>query len=172
SSDLRWPKAGPKDRPLSGIDSGELPTGEQSARLYLGCRLVFGQLLLEHLGEIDGIQHQGREAAIARGVSDDLACEREQQARAFYEKNGQHVFLRKSGNVGDAAIDEFNVKRHFLVEEGLAVSVEQTVDCFVRWRLALTLTLMAMPGALSRPRSEFGAPGLSKDRSFTYCAST
>src|SRR5690606_26929180 len=132
SSDLRWPKAGPKDRPLSGIDSAELPTGEQSARLYLGCRLVFGQLLLEHLGEIDGIQHQGREAAIARGVSDDLACERKQQARAFYEKNGQHVFLRKSGNVEDAAIDEFHVEQHFLVEGGLGVQREQDVELLVR----------------------------------------
>src|SRR5262245_5806510 len=36
--------------------------------------------------------------------------------------------------------------------------------------LALTFTLMLMPGAVSRPRSEFGAPGFSKDRSLMYCA--
>ncbi|CDX27635.1 hypothetical protein MPL3356_70117 [Mesorhizobium plurifarium] len=57
-------------------------------------------------------------------------------------------------------------------KEALAFSVRLTSNCLSESGLALTLTLMAMPGALSRPRSEFGAPGLSKDRSFTYCAST
>src|SRR5690606_15617989 len=38
--------------------------------------------------------------------------------------------------------------------------------------LAFTLTLMLIPGAFSRARSEDGAPGLSKDRSFTYWTST
>src|SRR5690606_15084626 len=59
-----------------------------------------------------------------------------------------------------------------LSKEALAFSVSRTSNCLSDSGLALTFTLMAMPGALSRPRSEFGAPGLSKDRSFTYCAST
>src|SRR5690606_9684363 len=36
--------------------------------------------------------------------------------------------------------------------------------------LGETLTLILMLGALSLPRSEFGAPGFSKDRSLMYCA--
>src|SRR5690606_1144618 len=59
-----------------------------------------------------------------------------------------------------------------LSKEALAFSVSRTSNCLSDSGLALTLTLMAMPGALSRPRSEFGAPGLSKERSFTYCACT
>src|SRR3712207_8757274 len=48
-----------------------------------------------------------------------------------------------------------------------SVSDRLTSNSLSESGFALTLTLMLMPGALSRPRNEFGAPGLSKERSFT-----
>src|SRR5690606_12174229 len=47
-----------------------------------------------------------------------------------------------------------------------------TSYCLSAIELALTFTLMLIAGALlsGRPRSDMGAPGLSKERSFRYCA--
>src|SRR5690242_10274339 len=50
-----------------------------------------------------------------------------------------------------------------------ALSERRTSNSEPEIGLALTLTLMLIPGALSRPRSDCGAPGLSNDKSFTYC---
>ena len=41
------------------------------------------QALLIHAGEIDGIKHQRREAAIAGRISENLPGEWEKHARAF-----------------------------------------------------------------------------------------
>src|SRR5690606_10211260 len=49
-------------------------------RLDLCLDLFFGHALGEHLREIDGIDHQRREAAVAGGVGNDLAGEGEEQA--------------------------------------------------------------------------------------------
>src|SRR4051812_47838823 len=92
-----------------------------SARLDLAGSLVFGQLLLEHLRKIDRVEHQWREAAIARCLGDDLPGEREQQSRAFDEQDRQHVLLREAADVEHAAIDQLDIEQHFLVEGRLGV---------------------------------------------------
>ena len=68
-------------------DSGEAAIWQRFAGpprsdqlLNLGLRLILGDPLLEHLAEIDRIEHQRREAAVAGGVGDDLAGEGKQQS--------------------------------------------------------------------------------------------
>ena len=81
----------------------------RSARLGdLGLRLFLGHALLEHMREIDRVDHQRGEATLARSFGDNLPREGEEKPGALDEQDRQHVFLRKTVNAEDAAIDQFD----------------------------------------------------------------
>ena len=61
-------------------------------------------------GEVDRIDEQGREAAIAHGVGDDLTREREQQARALDHHDRVQVLLRDVLDAEDAGIDQLEAR--------------------------------------------------------------
>jgi hypothetical protein len=79
------------------------------------------QVLLIQADEIDGIKHQGREAAIADGGRDDLACEREQEPRALDHDERMQVFLRYVQDPEHAGIGELEAEDHLAVVLGLAL---------------------------------------------------
>jgi hypothetical protein len=114
----------------------------------------------EHLREIDRVDHQRREATVARCIGNDLAREREEQARALDEENRQHVFLRETLDAEDAAIDSSAWNTVLSPSLASAFSVSTTSKSVSDSGLALTLTLMLIDGAFSRACSERGAPGI------------
>src|SRR3546814_18815939 len=65
----------------------------------LAVALLRLQLLLKQAVEVDRLEQEGREAAVAHGVGDDAAREGEQDARRFGEEEGLKLVL---GNVADA----------------------------------------------------------------------
>ena len=63
--------------------------------------------LLIHAGEIDRIEHQRRETAVAGRIAEDLAREREQHARAFDEHRRMQHILREILEMENTGIEYF-----------------------------------------------------------------
>ncbi len=131
--------------------------------------LFFGKALCEHLRKIDRIDHQRREATIARRVGNDLASKREQQARAFDEQHRQHMFLWEAGEAETRRRKTVRPQTRFVFVTASAVSDSTTSKSLSDSGFALTLTLILIEGPC-RAWSERGAPGFSKDRSLIYWA--
>src|SRR5690606_372899 len=96
--------------------------------LDLGLDLLFSHALGKHLGKVDRVDHQRREAAIAGGVGDDLAGEGEEQARALDEEDRQHMFLRKAGDAEDAAIGKLGIEQNLVAVLGFRVQRQDDVE--------------------------------------------
>ncbi|EGE58234.1 hypothetical protein RHECNPAF_3340030 [Rhizobium etli CNPAF512] len=105
--------------------------------LNLGAGLLFGNALGEHLREVDRIDHQRREAAVAGHVGDDLTGEGEEHARALDEENRQHVLLRETGNAEDAAIDEFGVEHRLVIVLGFGIQRQHDIEIRVGKRIGI-----------------------------------
>src|ERR1700736_7027918 len=78
-------------------------------------RLNFAHFLLVEPDEIDGIDHQRRVSAVAHRSRNDLACEGEQQSRAFDHYQGVHVFLRDILDAENAGIDQLESEQQLAV---------------------------------------------------------
>ncbi|MGY3645548.1 DNA polymerase III epsilon subunit [Bradyrhizobium sp. LM4.3] len=89
-------------------------TGRRSGHLPL-------HVLTIETDEVDRIQHQGREPAVAHGGRDDLTGEREQQARAFDHDQRMQIVLRHIGDPEHAGIGEFERKHDLAGGLGLAL---------------------------------------------------
>ena len=70
--------------------------------------------------EIDRVEHQRREAAVAHRRGDDFAREREQQPRAFDHDQRMQVFLRDVDDPEHAGIGELETEHHLAGVFGLA----------------------------------------------------
>ena len=98
--------------------------GLASARLCAGSglrRRLPLHVLAVQADEIDGIQHQGREAAVAHGGGDDLAGEREQQPRALDHDQRMQVLLGHVHDAEHAGIGEVEAEHHLSGVFGLAL---------------------------------------------------
>ncbi len=127
------------------------------------------QALAIKTGEIDRIDIKRRKTAVADGLGDDLAGEREEQPRAFDHHHRLNVALRDVQYPEDAGIVQLELEQSVCVLAGGAF--EQQFD--------LVIGLGDLPGIdvdldrnvrrlLLRP-SERGAFGFSKEKSFIYC---
>src|SRR5690606_2812883 len=74
--------------------------------LHFRARLLFCHALLEHLGEVDRIDHQRRKSTVARRFRDDLPCKRKENTGAFDEQQRQHMLLRETFYAKHASIDQ------------------------------------------------------------------
>ena len=118
----------------------------------LSLGLLFGHPLAEHLQEVDRIDHQRRETAIARCFGDDLAGKREQQARAFDEQCRQHVLLREVDDAEHAAIGQLDIEKHLLFLFGLGGQDERYVVIRLAHRIGLHIDIDVDGGRrLARP---------------------
>src|SRR5450759_3634894 len=93
--------------------------------------------------EIHRVEQQRREAAIAHGGGDDLAREREQQARTFDQHERVYAFLRHVLDAEYAGIFQFESENQFVVGFRLAVKLECHLDVVVRQRLGVDVDLNA-----------------------------
>ncbi len=82
--------------------------------------------------EIDGIEHQRRETAVAHRGRDDFACEREQQPRAFDHDQRVQVFLRHIDDAEHAGIGEFEAEHHLAGIFSLALDRKRHLELVVR----------------------------------------
>ena len=84
--------------------------------ISLACAALGGGLSFHVLAiqadEIHGVEHQGREAAVAHGGRNDLAREREQQPRAFDHDQRMQVFLRHVQDAEYPGIGEVEAEHH------------------------------------------------------------
>lgn len=134
----------------------------------LSLGVLFSHALLEHLGKIDRVDQQRREAAITRCVGNDLACKREQHARAFDEQQWQHVFLREVGNPENAAIGQLDVENHRLAGFGLSVQCQYNVEFRLAQRIGVDVYIDVDLGSLFARAEGFWCTGFSKERSLMY----
>ena len=96
--------------------------------------------------EIDGIEHQRREAAIADRRRDDFAREREQQPRAFDHDHRVQVFLRHVHDTEHAGIGQVEAEQHLAAVSALPSIKSATSNSFSATLLALTLIWMLIAG--------------------------
>ncbi|MEY9281585.1 DNA polymerase III epsilon subunit [Bradyrhizobium yuanmingense] len=78
--------------------------------------------------EVDRIQHQRREPAIAHRRRNDLACEREQQARALDHDQRVQVLLGHVDDPEHAGIGELEREHHFTGGLGLALDRQRHLE--------------------------------------------
>ena len=83
-------------------------------------RLRCAMLLAVERDEIDRVEQQRREAAVAHRVGDDLAREREQQPRAFDHHERLQVLLRHVLDAEHAGKDQLEAEQHVALDLGLA----------------------------------------------------
>ena len=65
--------------------------------------------------KINRLHQQRRKAAIARGVGDNPARERKQDARTFYQQKSLKRFLWHIADAEQSGVDEFDQKSLFVV---------------------------------------------------------
>ena len=82
--------------------------------------------------EIDGIEHQRREAAVAHRGGDDFAREREQQPRAFDHDQRMQVFLRHVDDAEHAGIGELEAEHHLAGVFSLALDRKRHFELVFR----------------------------------------
>ena len=73
--------------------------------------LLVGNALAVERREIDRVDEQRRETSIANAIGDDLAREREEQARALDHHDGMRRFLRDVLQTEDAGIVQFEIEQ-------------------------------------------------------------
>ena len=110
-----------------------------------------GRALHVEAGEIDRVEQQRREAAVDRGVGDDLAGEREQEARRLGEQEGLELLGGHVPEREQAGIEQLDAEGDALVGLGgdldlehdlvhvLADALGADVELDVHLRLALPL---------------------------------
>ena len=96
---------------------------EAGPGLGLARRLLL-QAALIHGSEVDGIEHEGREAAIAGGLGQDLPRKREEQARALDQDRRMQHLLGKVLQPEGARIDQLGSKDHFVLRCCLCIQVK------------------------------------------------
>jgi hypothetical protein len=82
--------------------------------------------LLGHVqrAEIDRIEHQRREAAVANGIRDDAAGEREQDPRAFDDAEGLDGFFRHILQAEQAGIEQLDHEGSAGIDFGLGADLQ------------------------------------------------
>src|SRR3954453_13933988 len=80
----------------------------RSAVAVAGDRLALHRLQLSHIGrrEVDRVEQQWRESAVADGVGDDLASEREEQARSLDQKERLQRLIRDVPEAKETCVGE------------------------------------------------------------------
>ena len=117
-SSRRWAK------PRSGGNYLSTPGGlSQPSAAAAGC-LLRHALPIER-DEIDRIEHQRREAAVAHRGRDDLAGERKQQPRAFDQHQRLKLLLRHVLDAEHAGVYQLEVEHHAAGGLGLAFEPER-----------------------------------------------
>src|SRR5262245_58561082 len=104
-----------------GIAAGRL-------RPLLRLGLQLGDALAIEADEIHRIDTQGREAAVHDGVRDDLAREREQQARALDHHDRMQVLLRDVLHAEDAGVEHLELEQDHAGAFRLALDLELDLD--------------------------------------------
>src|SRR5215471_10738193 len=126
-----------------------------------GCLILEGALMLapEQLGEIDGIDEERREAAVAGRVRDHRAREREQKPRRLHEHQERHqvgrrVLHRHHGGVGQLHHED----RLFLVAR-MGAQVEHDLE-----HLGAQAARLHVGGEIDLWRLALGHQGLRRAR--------
>ena len=105
------------------------------ARLCAGsglCRSLPFHVLAVQTDEIDGIEHQRRETAVAHRGRDDFAREREQQPRAFDHDQRMQVFLRHIDDAEHAGIGQLEAEHHLAGVFSLALDRKRHFELVFR----------------------------------------
>ena len=136
-------------------------------------RLAGGHLLLIEPDEVDRIDQQRREPAVAHGRGDDFAREREQQPRTFDHHERMHAVLRHVLDPEHTGEHEIETEQHVAGGVGLALELELDFDIGIVERRGIDVDLDADLRLLLRfGVSERGAFGFSNEKSLMYWART
>ena len=124
-------------------------------------------------GEIHRVDQQRREAALPRRVGDDLPGEREEQPRALDQEQRVHVLLRHVADLEDAGIGDLDDEQRLVAARRLGVELQLDLEIGLRLRPRVDVDVDVEAAALRPPAAaSIGAPGFSKEMSFTYWPST
>ena len=110
-----------------------MPCGSRLTESGLTHRLLLHAALI-HGGKVDGIQHQGREAAIARGFGEDLPGKGKEQAGAFDEDCRMQHLRGKVLEPEGSGIDQFSRKGDLVLRCSLGVKVKLYFEIRCRQR--------------------------------------
>ena len=127
---------------------------------------------LRHIGggEVDRVEQQRREAGVLRRIGDDLAGEREQQARRFDQQERRQRFVGEIAQPVEAGVAEVDQEVDALVGAGRDLDLEHDLVDVVGDRLSTLMLNWTSSWGWTCHWKACGELGLSTDKSLIYCA--